>query len=351
MALRRRKTLLDKKVAVKTFLDPETYMKVLFLSKKLHLPISRLVARATREGITIIASHAGDPGSNPGCRACSEELKNAFRQWISQQNLSPRWEKEILRNLEKTALFSNHFTGKNLKTLLWNAINKKPNNNYVKALRKFIKFCVEKGYLLEFEAFNFLKELKTKPTNPDNKVPSDEEIKYVIVRLKRKWLLSYLILLTSGIRIVELDLIPKNLDKVDVFENFARIGILKVRNTKRVEYVYVPIWLWNYIEKRIITSSTSLQLYLRRRVLLPAKYTRKWFYTKALDLGIPVEIADFYQGRIPQRIGLRHYYNALHRADELYGKVLVPYFREFLEGIAKDKKEVDELLRQKPLKG
>jgi len=257
---------------------------------------------------------------------------------------------ELVSRLEKMGIFSNAFAGKNLKTLLWNALKHKLSNNKVKALRKFIKFCVEKGYLLENEVQVFLKQLKTKPTLPDTKVPKDEEIKQVILKLKSKWLKSYLILLFSGIRVVELKYLKDLWLNATKFENFVRIKVEKRRKTKNVSYVYLPIWLYESMNPNELISDIALKSYFKRRWLLPLKYTRKWFYTKALDLGVPVEIADFYEGRIPQRIGLRHYYNALNRADELYSKILVPYFEEFLKEIfssnletKKDKKDLIDL--------
>ncbi len=102
-------------------------------------------------------------------------------------------------------------------------------NNKVKALRKFIKFYVETGYLLENEAQVLLKQLKTKPTLPDTKVPKDEEIKQVILKLKSKWLKSYLILLFSGIRVVELKYLKDLWFNATKFENFVRIKVEKRR--------------------------------------------------------------------------------------------------------------------------
>ena len=64
--------------------------------------------------------------------------------------------------------------------------------------------------------------------------------------------------------------------------------------------------------------------------MLRPKYIRKWFYSKCIDLGIPSNIADFYQGRQPLMVGDRHYLNREKLADKYYKDKLMPYFKEFL---------------------
>jgi intergrase/recombinase len=53
---------------------------------------------------------------------------------------------------------------------------------------------------------------------------------------------------------------------------------------------------------------------------ITSKYLRKSSFDTMIseELGIPESVADFIQGRIPKRVGARHYTKLLRQADGQY---------------------------------
>ena len=45
------------------------------------------------------------------------------------------------------------------------------------------------------------------------------------------------------------------------------------------------------------------------------------------EFGIPESVADFIQGRIPTRVGARHYTKLLRQADGHYKKYIVKFYK------------------------
>jgi len=323
-------SIMKKKVRVVTYLDPQIYSKALFLSKIKKKPLSRLISQLLEEAIEMSPCKAEAVGSNP-TRSIAFFSLNMFEKWAKKRH-SKKTLHERLSYIQKTPL--DLLEKGNIKTYFWRVAQKPINEHLAKALRNLITYLVETQKITPQEAEQLRDMIKIKKSwQPDNYVPNDEQIKNVLRHLEGNHLKTYLILLFSGLRVTELKYVQQAWNNADKFESFVRIPLNAVRNTKKAIFCYIPLWLYEAINHDEIVSSVALKSYLKRRVLLPLKYTRKWFYTKALDLGVPVEIADFYEGRVPQKIGLRHYYNATHRADELYSKVLEPYFREFIKGV------------------
>ena len=47
--------------------------------------------------------------------------------------------------------------------------------------------------------------------------------------------------------------------------------------------------------------------FFAKRGYVTAKYLRKFCFDKMIELEVPESIADFIQGRVPQRVGAKHY--------------------------------------------
>jgi len=48
------------------------------------------------------------------------------------------------------------------------------------------------------------------------------------------------------------------------------------------------------------------------------KYLRKFAFDKMIQLDIPESVADFIEGRVPTRIGAKHYMALARQADQKY---------------------------------
>ncbi len=53
------------------------------------------------------------------------------------------------------------------------------------------------------------------------------------------------------------------------------------------------------------------------RYVLP-KYLRKFAFDKMIELEVPESVADFIEGRVPQRIGAKHYLALARQSSNFY---------------------------------
>jgi len=58
-----------------------------------------------------------------------------------------------------------------------------------------------------------------------------------------------------------------------------------------------------------------------------------------IEREIPESIADFIQGRVPQRVGAKHYMTLARQASKFY-----PRYLEYVENLQKNMKEIYERL-------
>ena len=184
-----------------------------------------------------------------------------------------------------------------------------------------------KAYFKYIGRLDLWREVKVKKTGVDLYVPEDGDVVRTLrvaceISVKLCW--TYKILAYSGIRLIEATTL---LSKQDPGRWIRRNGFWKyplswMRGPKNVFYVYT-------VEKppRINVSSkwvTNWASHGEKTAVRP-KYMRKWVATKMISLGIPEEIVNFIQGRIPQSILARHYLNLTVLADKYY-----PRYRDHL---------------------
>ena len=76
-------------------------------------------------------------------------------------------------------------------------------------------------------------------------------------------------------------------------------------------------------EKLERNSSSS---YLRKWHFVASKYLRKFAFDKMIELEIPESIADFIEGRVPKRIGAKHYLALARQSSKFY-----PRYAEYID--------------------
>jgi len=199
------------------------------------------------------------------------------------------------------------------------------------SLRLFIQFMEEMGYIDESEALRWLKLLKaSRPSRPDIREVKEEEVrealKVIKERGRRDIELAYLIMLFSGCRLSEAVELMNSFkpERVHVVNSeYSRYALMFERGAKKALWLYLPNWLISRLrEEKYALSRRAVTDFARRYGILAPKYLRKFFYQKALDLGLDRETIDFMQGRVSGlSIGARHYDSLLRRADKEYEKV------------------------------
>ncbi|MEM4396982.1 MAG: integrase [Candidatus Woesearchaeota archaeon] len=323
--------ILNKFKRITLRLDLETYLRCSELSHVTKIPLAKLCRLIIKQYFEHLFHTAEVEGSIPSRSILFKINFNDICNYFSSLSITEKTKKDRILALKSEHLFEINSKHELLSKLINIGKRKNLPDYKVKAIRLFLKYLVDKSILTIGEYNKYTKLFKYKKYIPDTHVPKDNEIYESLKRSKEAYLKSYLILLCSGIRVVELDYLKNNLHKAEKYENFVRIELKKIRRTKRVEYVYLPSFLYELIKDGKFKGSNALKCYSKRWLLIPPKYYRKWFYTKIINLGVPFQIADFYQGRIPSSIGLRHYYNALEKADEEYSKKVVPFLVEFIK--------------------
>jgi len=89
------------------------------------------------------------------------------------------------------------------------------------------------------------------------------------------------------------------------------------RRTKRTFYAFMPSWVAEKV-KRIEITEYLYRNNQKRHNLVGARHIRKFVAAKMFELGVPAEVVDFIQGRVPRTILARHYLNILPKAVQHY---------------------------------
>ena len=99
---------------------------------------------------------------------------------------------------------------------------------------------------------------------------------------------------------------------------------LEERNKPTTAISQNALKLIKQVEQKIVTRNASH--YFCKFDYVPAKYLRKYAFDKMMELEIPESIADFIQGRVPKRIGAKHYMASARQASKFY-----PRYMEYIE--------------------
>jgi len=164
------------------------------------------------------------------------------------------------------------------------------------------------------------KEIKVKRSGVDLYVPSDEDVFQALSRAcegSQELCTVYKLLIYSGLRLEEVVKVISEQDE----EKWIRIGdfwkypLAWKRGSKQAFYMYT-------LEKpqKMHVSSKWISNWASKNDVLNPKYVRKWVATKMMSLGIPEEIVNFIQGRVPQDVLSKHYLKLSTLADQYYEK-------------------------------
>jgi len=168
----------------------------------------------------------------------------------------------------------------------------------------------------------------------DVRVPEESEILMSmrkVTRLATKYNALWNLCLDSGMRLIEaVNLInlfdPKKLQRIN---GFYRYQVGKFRGSKQAYYAYFTEHTFNLIKNvnDVIKRGTASHTYSKANITNP-KYLRKFAFDRMIDLGIPESVADFIEGRVPRRIGAKHYMILMRQADRFYRR-----YAEYLKSL------------------
>lgn len=70
--------------------------------------------------------------------------------------------------------------------------------------------------------------------------------------------------------------------------------------------------------------SVDASRYFQKMRYVAPKYLRKFAFDKMIELDIPESVADFIEGRVPKRIGAKHYMALARQASRFYPRYADP---------------------------
>lgn len=164
----------------------------------------------------------------------------------------------------------------------------------------------------------------------DLKIPSEPQILDSLKRLPRapvKYQAVYNLLLDSGLRLAESVELINNFTEAEAVNGFYRSELAMFRGEKQAYYGHFTertLSLIKQVKEKLERNPTSR--YFRKWKLVAPKYLRKFAFDKMIELEIPESIADFIEGRVPQRIGAKHYLALARQSSKYY-----PRYQAYIE--------------------
>ena len=253
---------------------------------------------------------------------------NDFLQWLRTKNLSPRYTKDITNYLRKYLNNDIMYIGE-----LAGLLAKIRTKNLSVAIRVYLNFLIEYNIVKDEDMVYFRKILKSQKSNPDNFVPTDEQVRDAYSKTRNgRHKTIFLLLAYSGIRITEAVKMLSEFerDRLIINGDIARYPLSYNRGQKRVSYVYMPREFALTLHK--MHSTQKVALAIKYQSDLSPKYLRKWLYNFLILNNVPESVADFIEGRVPESVGSMHYLSKVKQADYWYililkslGAVLIDY--------------------------
>jgi intergrase/recombinase len=184
-----------------------------------------------------------------------------------------------------------------------------------KAYRLFAKFLASRGVISDDFAEKILKVVKVKRTNADIYIPTIEEIKRTLNKASENVYLVYRLALESGSRLSEILRVLKEPEKDVCDGSICYYPLSWQRGYKGVFYVFhlTPL-------RKVDITRHAIADFERRQDALAIKYVRKFVASKMAELGVPLDVIDFIQGRKPTRVLTQHYVSLFGIAKEQYKK-------------------------------
>lgn len=205
------------------------------------------------------------------------------------------------------------------------------------ALRNLFNFYEKQG-LASKDWLNLLRgNIPKDEEMVDIKVPSEEAIvkalrgfKQFSGRVGQRAL--YNLVLDSGLRLVEAVKFMNDFNEAN-FEEFEGCYVAPMGQFRGSKLSYCALFtkytrqlIQEVREVKELKCSTATSFVRNHRdTLIAHKYLRKFAFDAMISLEIPESVADFIQGRVPKKIGAKHYMALVRQAKKFY-----PRYAEYI---------------------
>jgi intergrase/recombinase len=156
----------------------------------------------------------------------------------------------------------------------------------------------------------------------DLKIPTENEVLQSLEKLLRapiKYRTLFSLLLDSGLRLVEGVELINNFKSAEAVNGFCRCEVAMFRGEKQAYYGHfteATLELINQVTEKL--ERTNASHYYQKFKFVRPKYLRKFAFDKMIELEVPESVADFIEGRVPTRIGAKHYMALARQASKFY---------------------------------
>jgi intergrase/recombinase len=245
------------------------------------------------------------------------EIKAQFEKGLSSEDYSEYFKKDVLSYLRR------YVTGikEPFDIISMFSRVKRGKRHLVLALRTLFNFYeaigVNKDYL------DCLRRALPKVVcGIDLKIPSEEKIVESLRKLPKaplKYQALYNLLIDSGLRLVEAIELINHFKEAEAVNGFYRCELAMFRGEKQAYYGHLSEYTFDLIkrvEENLVPIAAS-RYYRKMDYALP-KYLRKYAFDKMIDLEIPESVADFIEGRVPKKVGAKHYMALARQASKFY---------------------------------
>jgi intergrase/recombinase len=158
-------------------------------------------------------------------------------------------------------------------------------------------------------------------------VPAEESIGKSLSSLckaPRKYRVLYDLLLDSGLRLVEAVKVINGFkaESAERVGRFYRVEVAMFRGSKQTFYCYLTELTLKAISESSIErlGAVAASRYYTKMGYIQPKYLRKFAFDSIIGLEVPESVADFIEGRVPKRVGAKHYCVLRRQADRFHGK-------------------------------
>jgi len=246
-------------------------------------------------------------------------VKADFGEWLESKNYDASYQGRILSELDKRV----GVLGNQMDVIkLFKGLSHGQQHNLNRAVRALFNFY-EEAYGVPENYLNALrKAIPQEVIGADLKVPTAHEILKSlteVVDAPVKYQALYNLLFDSGLRETEACKLINHFEGAQEIRGILRCLLGYFRGTKLAYFAYFTMDTLQLIQNvKEPVKPRSASAYFYKRGFVAGKYLRKFTFDTMISLNIPESVADFIEGRVPIKIGAKHYLALMRRADQFY---------------------------------
>ncbi len=253
-----------------------------------------------------------------------EDKRSGFIEYMESKGYKPDTVKCMVRYLDRFFIGSIESPMDVLR--LFKGLSVGQSHQLNRALRAFFNFLEILGFD-EGWLYHLRKAIPKDQIGIDIRIPEEGRIREDLRRLPEAALhyqALWSLCLDSGLRLIEAIHVINgfSLENLQQVNGFYRYKVGEFRGSKQAYFAYFTEYALKLIQDVAggkIGRPYVSHYYCKYKFTTP-KYLRKFAFDKMIQLDIPESVADFIEGRVPTRIGAKHYMALARQADQKYGR-------------------------------